>query len=178
MASLDIKTAFDEAKPKHVAKIMHDHNTHAWIMAALFREMSKLTGKTTFECVESSFVFNRCLRQTEAWKPRACGRKWQPRSWANVEEEWMKERKGVLLAVEGESGGVHQICSFMWADNFWIISHSEKHLEQMLKDFIEEAAKVDLEPKPASPWWTSTYASEERGGHDSGNFERLLQILF
>ena len=30
MASLDIKTAFDEAKPKHVAKIMDSHNTHGF----------------------------------------------------------------------------------------------------------------------------------------------------
>ena len=26
--SLDIRTAFDEAKPKHVARILDDHNTH------------------------------------------------------------------------------------------------------------------------------------------------------
>ena len=32
----------------------------------------------------------------------------------------------------------------------------------MLKDLIEEAAEMDLEPKPASLWWTSTYASEEK----------------
>ena len=32
----------------------------------------------------------------------------------------------------------------------------------MLKDLIEEAGKVDLEPKPASLWWTSTYASDEK----------------
>ena len=32
----------------------------------------------------------------------------------------------------------------------------------MLKDLIEEASKLDLEPKPASLWWTSTYASEEK----------------
>ena len=37
-----------------------------------------------------------------------------------------------------------QICSFMWADNFWIISHPKKHLEQMLKDLIGEPAKVDF----------------------------------
>ena len=35
-------------------------------------------------------------------------------------------------------------CSFMWADNFWMMSHSKKHLEQMLKDLIEEAARVDF----------------------------------
>ena len=33
----------------------------------------------------------------------------------------------------------------MWANNFWVVSHSREHLEQMLKHFIEEAARVDLE---------------------------------
>ena len=35
--SLEIKTVFDEAKPKHVAKIMDSHNTHGWMIAALLR---------------------------------------------------------------------------------------------------------------------------------------------
>ena len=74
----------------------------------------------------------------------------------------MKKRNGVLMDVEGEGGGKHQICSFIWADNFWIMSHSKEHQEQMLKDFIEETVKVDLEPKAASLWWTTTYASEEK----------------
>ena len=39
-ASLDIKTAFDEAKPKHVAKISDGHNTHGWLIAALLREIA------------------------------------------------------------------------------------------------------------------------------------------
>ena len=34
---------------------------------------------------------------------------------------------------------MHRICSFTWADNFWIMSHSKEHLERMLKDLIEEA---------------------------------------
>ena len=28
LASLDMKTAFDEATPRYVAQIMEDHNTH------------------------------------------------------------------------------------------------------------------------------------------------------
>ena len=39
LASLDIKTAFAEAKPKHVAKIKDSHDTHGWIIAALLRDM-------------------------------------------------------------------------------------------------------------------------------------------
>ena len=56
MASLDIKTAIDEAKPKHVAKILEGHNTHGWLIAALLREMSGLSGTASFESVESRFL--------------------------------------------------------------------------------------------------------------------------
>ena len=62
MASLDIKTAFDEARPRHIAKIVESHDIHGWLIAALLREMSGLEGNAMFECVESSFNFNRCLR--------------------------------------------------------------------------------------------------------------------
>ena len=58
-------------------------------------------------------------------------------------------------------GQAHQICSFMCADNYWIMSHSKTHLEQMLRGLIEDAERWVLEPKPASLWWTSTGASEE-----------------
>ena len=160
MASLDSKTAFDEAKPKHVAKkILDSHNTHGWLIAALLREMSGLSGMASIESVESRFSFNRCQRQGSVEAPRL----WQKMAtqiWAYVEGEWMKKRKGILLHVEGE--GVHQICSFMQADNFWIMSHSKEHLEQMLRDLVEEANRWDLEPKPASLWWTRTYALEEK----------------
>ena len=65
-----------------------------------------------------------------------------------------EEKKGVLLDIEAER--VHQMCSLMWADNFWIMSNSTEILEQMLRDLIEEACRWDLEPKPASLWWTCT----------------------
>ena len=125
------------------------------------REMSGLSGKAMFERVECSFAFNHCLRQGSLEAPHLW-QKMATQKLANVEEEWMKQRKGVLMDIETKGGGEHQICSFMWADNFLMMSHSKKHLEQMVKDLIEEAARVDLEPKPASLWWTSTYPSEEK----------------
>ena len=67
---------------------------------------------------------------------------------------------GVILALEGQT--THQICSLMWPDNFWIMSHSKENFEQMLRDLIEESEKWDLAPKPASLWWTSVYDSEEK----------------
>ena len=92
LASLDIKTAFDEARPKHVAKIMDNHNTRGWIIAAFLCEMSGLSGMATFECVESSFAFNRCLRHGSVEAPRLW-QKMATQMLANVEEEWMKQRK-------------------------------------------------------------------------------------
>ena len=86
---LDIKTPFDDSKSKYVANISDAHNTHGWLIAALLREMSGLSGKATFERVESCFSFNRCLRQGSVEAPRL----WQKMATqilASVEEEWKK----------------------------------------------------------------------------------------
>ena len=72
MASLDIKTAFDEERPRHISKIMESHDIHGWLIAALLREMSGLEEKAMFECVESSFTFDRCLRQGSVEAPWLC----------------------------------------------------------------------------------------------------------
>ena len=42
LASMDIKTAFDVARPEHISKIMNIHDVHGWIIAALLREMAAL----------------------------------------------------------------------------------------------------------------------------------------
>ena len=85
----------------------------------------------------------------------------------------MGEKNGVLMN-NGE-GQAHQTCSFMWTDNHWIISHSKMHLEEMMKDLIEEAERWDWEPKPASLWWTSTYASEKISTR-AGQHRTLIRV--
>ena len=150
LASMDIKTAFDEARPRHVAHIMEGHNTHGWIVAALLCHMAGLEGQAMFECEESMFSFTRCLRQGSDGTPRV----WQKMAQqflANVEEGWTKEKNGTAFRP-----------SSMLADNFWIMSNSKCHLEQMLKDLSQETEKWDFAPKPASLWWTSTIDSEEK----------------
>ena len=91
------------------------------------------------------------------------------------------QRKKTCILIDFEDEGAHSICSFMWADNFGIMSHSKKNLEQMPRDMIEEASRWYLLPKPTSLWWTSTYGPEERidmtictamGGHKF-TFEEL-----
>ena len=64
--------------------------------------------------------------------------------------------------MDSDGEKAHQMCSFVWADNFWIMSHSKIDLEQMLQDLVEEAEKWDLVPKPASLWLTSSHEAEEK----------------
>ena len=132
---------------------------HGWIYAVLLRKMARSEGLAMFECVESKFSFARCIRQGSVEAPRL----WQKMAMqilANVEQGWKKKRVGVILDLGGER--THHICSFMWADNYWAMSHSMALLEQMLKDLIQEAGRWDVEPKRARLWWTSTHDSEEK----------------
>ena len=55
----------------------------------------------------------------------------------------LDKKMGVFLDFEGKKKA-HQICSFMWADNFWTLSHPKSNLEQMLRDLIENPGKVGL----------------------------------
>ena len=50
-------------------------------------------------------------------------------------------RKKMGLHLETCQAGDHQICSFAWAHNFWTLSQSKTHLEQMMKELTEEAER-------------------------------------
>ena len=88
IASADIKTAFDVARPKQMAKILGGQEAHGWITAALLREMNGLAGHAAFDNV-SKFNFTRSIRQGSAgaatfWLKLANHILW------NVEKEWMR----------------------------------------------------------------------------------------
>ena len=97
---------------------------------------------------------------SEASKHPDYGRRWPCSSW----QKWKKNGSGKewVFFFRSKRTKTHQMCSFMWADKFWVMSYSKSHLEQMLKDLIRETEKWDLTPKPAGLWWTSTYGSEEK----------------
>ena len=117
-------------------------------------------------------MFNRCLRKGTVEAPRLW-QKMPTQVLAYVEGDWITKSGMFSWTSKGE--GVHQLCSFMWADKIWIMSHSEKDLGQMFRDLIEEASRWDMEPKPASLWWRSTYPSEEKNdmilGTSTGCYE-------
>ena len=62
VASMNVETAFDVARPKHMAKRVGDQHVHGWTVAASLREMG-LEGQATFENVECTFHFTRCVRK-------------------------------------------------------------------------------------------------------------------
>ena len=122
-----------------------------WSVAVLLRDMAGFEGQATFENVE-------CIRQRSVDAPRLWLKMAMQMLW-NVKELWKKRKMWPHMT---DQGGFHHMCSFMWADNYWILSQLKEKLEQMMKELVEEAKRWKLEPKPASLWWTSTYASEEK----------------
>ena len=49
IASMDIKTALEVARPRQIATILGEQDTHGQITAALLSKMGSLTGHVTFE---------------------------------------------------------------------------------------------------------------------------------
>ena len=72
----------------------------------------------------------------------------------------MRRRMGVLVdKLSSWEPSDPQFCAGRHI--LWIMSHSTVHLEQMPREFIEEAERWELEPTLASLWWTSTDADEK-----------------
>ena len=155
LASMDIKTAFDWSRPRHVAKTWRA--THGWLISAFLRDMSGLEGQATIECVESKFSFSGCLRQGSVEAP-GLWQKMATQLLANEEENWVRNRMGVHLDLEGQRA--HQICSFMWADNFWI-----PNLEQMLRTRLKKRRGGTLLPN-----------QQVYGGRVLMNLKRVLTL--
>ena len=82
LASMEIKTVFEVARPKHFLKIVVDQEVHGWVTAALLREMVGLEGQATFANVDSSV--------RRALKLSSCGSEWQCRSCGL----WRKNERG------------------------------------------------------------------------------------
>ena len=63
MASLDVKTAFDVAKPLVVSRILTLTGIHGHVVAASLAEMQDVRGLACFENSETEFRYSRCIRQ-------------------------------------------------------------------------------------------------------------------
>ena len=77
-----------------------------------------------------------------------------------AEEKW--RAKGWELPFGGQHDNEYVLRGMMWADNYWLFSDNRERLICMVSDIIEELMDLDVEPKPESLWWTSTYKDEEK----------------
>ena len=77
MASLDVKTAFDVAKPSVVSKILTLSGVHGHLTAAMLAEMQDVRGSASFEKSETEFRYSRCIRQGSVEAPSVVGTRCQ-----------------------------------------------------------------------------------------------------
>ena len=66
----------------------------------------------------------------------------------------------------------------VWADNYWLFCHDREVLVHMVNDVIEELMDLDMEPKPESLWWTSSYEEEEKLTLEVSGRRTVRSLLF
>ena len=59
-------------------------------------------------------------------------------------EKGMEGKMGVLVPDDPDNS--HQVCNFVWADNYWIFSQKKENVERIMKDLVEEVERWDIEP--------------------------------
>ena len=74
MASSNVKTAFDVAKPAVVSKVLTLTGVHGHLTAALLAEMQDVRGSASFENSETEFRYSQCIRQGGVEAPVLWGR--------------------------------------------------------------------------------------------------------
>ena len=77
VASLNVRTAFDVAKPSVVSTILTCMEIHNPVVAALLEEVKNVRGSACFETCEAEFRFSRCVRQSSVRtveKPKGSGK--------------------------------------------------------------------------------------------------------
>ena len=139
---------FDVARPKHVANILGGQDTHGWLTA------KGGEGHETFETDEIRFNFMRRIRQKSDETPTL----------------WLMLIKHILWnVVKGGTDGSTLAKRHHGQTTTGWTSQSTKHLQQMMKDFIEEAQRWELVV-------VEYRRRGDQGGHDGGNRKRTAQF--
>ena len=100
--------------------------------------MAGFEDQATFENSDSTFTFHKMYPSRKCRSTTAVAQ--------NGHADPGEGRAGVdehngELHTDRQHGGNRQICSFMWADNYWFLFHTKAHLEEMMKDLIEAAER-------------------------------------
>ena len=83
MASLDVKTAFDVAKPSVVSKILTLTGGHRHLTAASLAEMQDVRGTASFKNSEAEFRYSSMRSSRRRGSSSVVGTCWQVRAVEN-----------------------------------------------------------------------------------------------
>ena len=153
MASLDLKTAFDVAKPSLVSKILTLTGVHGRLTAALLAEIEMSVAPQSLRTVrQNSGTLGASAKEV---RRHLCSGDALP-NMCSGELRKSGEPKAGRLSFGGQHGNEYTLRSMMWVDNYWMFSDNREKLICMVNDIVEELLDLDVEPKPESLWWTST----------------------
>ena len=158
VASMDVKTASDVAKPKRTANFWKSTTCMVGSLRLYFARWMVLRERPILRMWRACSRSHNVSRRAE-WKPKTMAKHSQTET---LECRAKLESNKIGIHIQNELEDNNQVCSFMWADNYWIMSHKKENVERMMKELVEEVERWDMEPEPASLWRKSTYAQEEK----------------
>ena len=125
LASMDIKTACDVARPRHVAKIM-ETGTHmnGWLRLSCERCRCWKVKQCLNAWRAITFLIDVCAR--EASKPHVCGGKWPLGFWLMCKKDGWRKVLGIFMDFEDERA--HKICSFSGPTIFGLCRTQRKRI--------------------------------------------------
>ena len=144
----------------HVACVFNltSMEVHGHVVAAFSFFVKDVRTAVCFENWETKFPYSRCIRQGSVETPVLWEKVAEYLLW-NAEENG-RPRVGIWFGRQGDDE--YRLSSMMRTDNSWLFS-DDGEKKSMLRDNVEELIDLDMELKPESLWWMSTYEEEKSG---------------
>ena len=108
MASLDVRSAHDVAKPSMVSRILAHMGTHGHVVGALLEEMKDVRGSPCFDNCETEFRYSRCTRQGSVEAPVLWGKVAKKRT-VESRKEWKSQGMGESCSEEKEMTNIDSV---------------------------------------------------------------------
>ena len=123
IASMDIETVFDVARPQHISKTLGEQDAHGWITAAPLRGNGGFGRARNFRVLIAGSI-SRGASAKEVSKRRLAGSNWL----STFSGTWRRNGKGSIWGSAWTKVTVVAIryAVFLWADNHSIVPRSKK----------------------------------------------------
>ena len=112
MASLDVRSALDVAKPSVVSRTLAYMGTHGHVAAALLEEMKDVRGSVCFENCETEFRYSRCTRRGSVEAPVLWGKVAKKHTVEKPKGSGRPRDGGIVFG--GERDDKNRLSGMMW----------------------------------------------------------------